>query len=210
MRKMMLWCGVLATLTYAAADVAGSLADEAYSVTSQGISELMATGSPSERIVDPIFLVYGVLTLAFGIGVVRAAGANRPLKIAGAVLAAYAAIGFAGPIFFEVKPRGMGAFDEAVPHVILTAVLVALWLLTMGFGAFAFGPEFKRQSFRTILTIVLFGAISGAYGGRLAANQPTPWFGIIERVVVYSALIWTSALAVQVLRSRPVLEESPP
>ena len=76
----------------------GSAAIPGYSFTSQAIGELMAIGAPSERLVDPLFITYGVLVLAFGVGVVREGlGRSRALRVAGALLIAYAAIGFTGP-----------------------------------------------------------------------------------------------------------------
>jgi hypothetical protein len=58
----------------AATDVLGGMRYEGYSFTSQAISELMATGAPSEAFVDPLFITYGVLALAFSVGVRRERG----------------------------------------------------------------------------------------------------------------------------------------
>jgi hypothetical protein len=44
------------------------------------------------------------------------------------------------------------------------------------------------------------GAISAPYGALLAADQPTPGFGIIERILIYSSLLWVAVLAVALLR----------
>ena len=50
-------------------------------------------------------------------------------------------------------------------------------------------------------------SIAGAYGGRLAAQQPTPGLGIYERISIYSYLLWVVVLAV-VLRRRAEAAES--
>ena len=199
-RRTLLVCGVLSSLLYAATDLVGGLVYPGYSFTSQAISELMATGAPSERVVDPLFLVYGVLALSFGIGVAReASNRNRALRIVGGLLIAYAVLGFSGPLWFEMHPRGTGGIDDT-PHIVLTAALVALTLLAIGIGAFALGTRFRRYSVATLLIVILFGAVSGAYGARLAAGQTTPGFGIVERVIVYGSLGWMAMLAVALLR----------
>lgn len=200
-RRVLLVCGILSSLLYVATDVLGGMRYPGYSFTSQAISELMAVGAPSEAFVDPLFITYGMLLLAFGMGVFReGAGRSRALRIAGALLIGYAAIGFAGPTFFEMHPRGAGSLDSDAPHIILTGVLVVLTLLAIGFGAFALAKRFRIYSFGTLLIIILLGALTAPYGPRLAAGQPTPGFGIIERILIYSSLLWVTALAVALLR----------
>ncbi len=39
-------------------------------------------------------------------------------------------------------------------------------------------------------------------GPRLAANSPTPWLGIEERVNIYASLLWSATLAVVLLQSK--------
>jgi uncharacterized protein DUF998 len=161
----------------------------------------MARGARSEAFVDPLFIMYGVLALAFGVGVVReAAGRSRALRITGVVLIASAAIGFAGPTLFEMGQRGAGSLEGDVPHIILTGALALLLLLAIGFGAFALGKGFRIYSFATLVTVIVFGALAGLYGARLAAGQPTPGFGIIERINVYATLLWVAVLAIALLR----------
>jgi CubicO group peptidase (beta-lactamase class C family) len=202
-RKTMLLCGILSFLLYVATDVLGGMRYEGYSFTSQAISELMATGAPSEAFVDPLFLAYCVLALAFGVGVRReGVGRSRALRITGALLMAYAAIGFAGPTFFEMKPRGTGSLESDAPHIILTGGLVLLTLLAIGFGAFAFGTRFRIYSVATLLTVVVCGALTAPNGARIAAGQPTPGFGILERITVYSSLLWMAVFALALLRRR--------
>ena len=98
-RKALLVCGILSSMLYVATDVLGGMRYEGYRFTSQAISELMATGAPSEAFVDPLFITYGVLALAFGVGVRReGVGRSRAMRITGALLMGYAALGFAGPL----------------------------------------------------------------------------------------------------------------
>src|SRR5688572_8573376 len=94
-RRILLACGVLSSLLYAVTDLLGGLRYPGYDFASQAISELMAAGAPSEAFVDPLFLAYDVLVLAFGIAVLReGAGRSRALRITGALLVGHAALGF--------------------------------------------------------------------------------------------------------------------
>ena len=199
--RALLACGFLSSLLYVATDILGGLRYEGYSFTSQAISELMAVGAPSEAFVDPLFIAYGVLALAFGVGVYREGlRRNRALQIAGALLIGYAAVGFTGPTLFEMHQRGVDGGASDTPHIVLTAVLVVLTLLTIGFGAFALGRRFRAYSFATLVIMIALGTLSGRYGARLAAGQPTPGFGIIERILIYSSLLWVMVLAVGLSR----------
>jgi hypothetical membrane protein len=199
----LLACGILSSLLYVATDVLGGLRYPGYNFTSRAISELMAIGAPSERFVDPLFLLYGLLVVAFGVAVLReGTGRSRTLLIAGALLMAYGAIGTTGPTLFEMHRHVPGNPVSDLPHIVLTGVLSVLTLLAIGVGAYSLGKRFRIYSYATFLVIVIFGALSSPYGAKLAAGEPTPGFGIIERILIYSSLLWMAVLAVALLRRR--------
>jgi hypothetical protein len=200
-REKLLQCGAAATLVYAAADLIGGLMYRGYSFSSQMVSELMAVGAPSERFVDPLFLLFDGLVIAFAVGVYREGlGASRRLEIVGALLAAYGVIGLSGPTLFEMHPRGSAGLASDTPHIVLTAVLVLLNLTAMGFAAFALGKRFRTYSLITLLTVVVFGTLAAPSGARLAAGEPTPGFGIIERINIYASTLWIAVLSIALLR----------
>ena len=200
-RRVLLFCGIISSLVYGAADVVGGIRYAGYSFTSQAVSELMAIGAPSESLVDPLFITFGVLTLAFGLGVFRhASGRSRSLRITGALLMGYAILGFTGPTLFEMHQRGVANVDSDTPHIVLTGLLVLLTLLAMGFGAVALGKRFRAYSLGTIILLIVLGVAGAPYGARLAAGLPTPGFGIVERILIYTSLLWMSVLAIALLR----------
>lgn len=199
-RWLLLGCGILSSLLYAATDLLGGLRYEGYSFTSQAISELMAIGAPSESFVDPLFILYGVLAAAFGVAVFHEGAGRRQLRITGALLTAYAFTCFTGPVFFEMNQRGVGATGSDLSHILVTAALVLLLLLTVAFGASTLGKRFRTYSWVTLATVIVFGALSAPFGVRLAAGQPTPGFGIIERIHVYAFMLWVAVFAIALLR----------
>lgn len=203
-RQLFLACGVLSSLLYAATDFLGGMRYEGYSFTSQAISELMAVGAPSESFVDPLFLLYAVFAVAFGVAVFQQGTRRRAVRITGALLTAYALVCFTGPVFFEMNQRGTGGTGNDPGHIIATAVLVLLLLLAVGVGANALGKRFRAYSWATLLTVIVFGAVSASFGARLAAGAPTPGFGIIERIHVYAFLLWIAVFAIALLRRRDI------
>ena len=94
-----------------------------------------------------------------------------------------------------------GSFTDHM-HILMTIVLVVLIFLFIGFGAGAAGKPFRIYSIATILMLLIFGALAGMQGPRVAANLPTPWLGITERVNVYGAMLWVLVLAVVLLRPK--------
>jgi len=200
-QRLLLLAGLLSSLLYVATDLVGGMRYAGYSFASQAVSELMAIGAPSETFVDPLFIIYGVLVLAFGVGVFReGVGRSSALRITGALLMGYAVIGLTGPTLFEMHQRGTNSVASDVPHIVLTGVLSLLTLLAIGCGASALGRRFRAFSFATLLTLIAFGAVTATYAARLAAGQPTPGMGITERIDIYSALLWLAVLSVALTR----------
>lgn len=195
----LLVCGILAAFVYVLTDVLGAMRYPGYDFTSQGISELMAVGAPTKHLVDSVFVVYGMLALAFAIGVLRESSGQRALRVTGLLLLGYSLVGAFGR-FVPAYPRSAGGFSDSLPHVILTGVLVVLMLAALGFASRALGKRFQIYTLATLGTLVALGIASGVYGSRLAANQPTPGFGIVERVLIYAYLVWAAVLGVLLVR----------
>jgi len=73
-------------------------------------------------------------------------------------------------------------------------------LLAIGFGAAAFGKGFRLYSIASLVILVAFGALTFLDAPRIAANLPTPWVGIWERINIGVFLLWVVVLAVALLR----------
>lgn len=205
--RILLLGGFLSSLLYVATDVFGGMLYRDYSFSSQAISELAAIGAPSKPFVDPLFMVYDFLAVAFGLGVLRVAGRNHALRLTALALVGLGVVGAAagvGNSFFSMHQRGTaGSIASDSPHIALTAILVMLLLVAMVFGGGALGPRFRTYSLATIATVIVFGALTAQFAPRLALGKPTPGMGIVERIDVYSALLWIAVLAVALLRRPP-------
>jgi hypothetical protein len=139
--------------------------------------------------------------IAFGIGVLGSAGRKRALRFTAILLVVYGAVSFVGP-FFPTHLRGAERSATDTMHIIVTSVIVLLIMLFIGFGAAARGKGFRLYSIGTILTLLVFGTLSGLQGPRIAAGLPTRRFGVMERVSVYSSVLWVLVLAIILLRGQ--------
>jgi hypothetical protein len=199
-RKTLLACGILSSLLYIAADVlAGFYHPDYHSYWSLTVSELSAIGSPTRPLVLPFFIAYGVLVIPFALGLRQSAVGNGALHIAGTLMLALGVINVIG-FPFPIHVRGAAPTYNETMHIILTALTVVVFLAAMGFAAAAFGKAFRLYSVVTIAVLLIFGALAGFEGPKIAANLPTPWVGAAERINIGGYLIWQIVLAVRAWR----------
>jgi hypothetical protein len=199
LRSILLICGMLAALLYVGSDIIAAMSWEGYSYTAQTVSELRAIGAPTRPLLVPLLFIYTLLEIAFGLGVLAAAGRKRALRITGVLLIGLGILDLAGPLF-PMHLRGAEGTLTDVMHIIVTAVTVLLILLIIGFGAAADGKWFRVYSFATLLLLILTGAWAFLDAPRIAANLPTPWLGVRERINIYGYMLWMVVLAIVLLR----------
>jgi len=189
----LLACGIAASLVYVAANIVGAIVWDGYSLKTFTISELAAIDAPSRPVVPAIMLAFGLLSLAFATGVVLS-GRERGLRVTGWLLVAVGVANLAGP-FVPMHLRGVeGSLTDAL-HIGTTAVTSLLLALAIWFGRKAFGPGFRTFSLVILAIMLGFGALAAADGPAIAANDPTPWVGVTERICIGAYLLWMIALA---------------
>jgi hypothetical membrane protein len=197
LKRALLVCGVLSSLLYIGIDALAAFRyGEYHSYVSQAISELGAIGAPTRAMVGPLFIIYGVLLLAFGLGVWASAG-KPALRIIGGLLIGIWAVGLVTPPMYL---RGTGNVSGDLPHIVLTGVIVVLILSAAAVGATLYGRRWRLYSLATIGTLLVSGALTGVAASRLAAGQSTPWLGVAERINIGAFLLWVAVLAVSLLR----------
>ena len=203
--KVLLICGILSSLLYVGADILLAMRWEGYSYSSQAISELSAIGAPTRPLWVAMTFLFNPLLIAFGIGVWGSAGEKRSLRITGVLLVLWGVLGFVW-LFFPMHMRGAIGSTTDTGHLVLSGVTVLLMTVFIGFGSGARGKWFRLYSILTILVMLVFGALVGMQAPRVAAQLPTPWMGVMERVSVFSPMLWVLVFAIVLLRG----QESPP
>jgi Protein of unknown function (DUF998) len=198
-RTALLVCGIVSSLLYVAMNVFVAMQWEGYSSASQTVSELSAIGAPTRRQWVALGIAYTLLVIAFGLGVWGSARRNRPLRVVGGLMVSYGVISLAWP-FAPMHLRGERLSLTDTMHIVLAIVTVLLMLLAIGFGTAAFGTRFRLYSIATLMILLAFGALTFRDGPRIAANLPTPWVGVWERINIGVFLLWVVVLATTLLR----------
>ena len=196
-RKTLLACGILASALYAAMLVFVPMRWQGYSSASQTVSELSAIDAPTRSLWVALGMFYIVLALAFGLGVWLSAERSRRLRLAGGALIAQTFVSLFWP---PMHLRGIAPTLTDTMHIVFAIAWLILMLLGMAFGAAAFGKWFRLYSAATLAVFIVFGTLSGIDGPRIAANLPTPWVGIWERINIGASLVWVVVLAITLLR----------
>jgi hypothetical protein len=178
---------------------------DGYSPVDQAVSELTSIGAPTRTPMIVEGFLYSALLVAFGIGVWLSAKGNQALRVTGGLLTAYGAM---GPLWYPFPMTARGQIGTTtgltdVMHLILGAVDVLFFVSITGFGAAAFGRRFRLYSILTLATVLVFGALTSMYVPRVAAGEPTPWLGVVERIMLGAFLLSVVVLAIILWRRHP-------
>ncbi|MEC5191452.1 MULTISPECIES: DUF998 domain-containing protein [unclassified Arthrobacter] len=203
--RALLVCGIVSSLLWpVTSEVLAALLYKDYSSFAQTISELTSIGAPTRTalIVEGFF--YEGLIIAFGIGVWQSARGKTALRVTGSLFIAYGAVGplwlpFPMTARVDIMPTAAFAVTD-VMHLILGAVDALLYVAILGFGAAALGKGFRVYSILTLVVVLVFGAWTNSFVPLVAAGQPTPWLGVVERVMIGAFLLWVVVLALLLLR----------
>lgn len=180
----------MSSLVCLSMDFVGGTRWENYSWLSQEFSRLSAIGAPSRSIHLVLSLIYSLLIIAFGVGIWLSSGQKKTLRVIGSAFTIYAIDNWLWPQFFpEYLSQTVSALTNTM-HIVLTVVTVLTWILIFGFAIVAFRKWMRLYSIETLLAVIIFGSLAGSQGAALAAGQPTPWLGLMERINIYSFMIW--------------------
>jgi hypothetical protein len=199
-------CGLLYAVSYPVVnDVIAAGRYEGYSRMSQAVSELSATGAPTQTLLLRVGPIFSLLLIGFGAGIWRSAGDRRSLRVTGALVLAHGAMSvlwmFAPMSRREVIAAG-GATDADTWHLVLSAATGLFVAATVIASAFAFGWAYKVYAAVTVAAALGLSMMS-AQVADIEAGRPTPSMGWLERAGIGAWLLWMAVLAIALLR-RPV------
>jgi len=202
-RRIPLISGILSSVLYVIMNVVAAINYNGYDPVSQTVSELSAIDAPTRSFWVPLGVVYTLLVALFGWGIWQAALNNRYLRIGGAFLLTYGLVGLGWPPMHqrEVLAAGGGTFTDTM-HIVYSMVTVLLMLLAMWFTSKGLGKQFRYYSVFSIGMLIILGTWTGLEAPKLEQNLPTPWLGLVERILILIFLVWIAALAVLLLRTK--------
>jgi len=146
--------------------------------------------------------IYTAFVVAFAVGLFWWSRArSRGLRVISIALVAYAAANLVWPQFYpENMSQSVSAFTNMM-HIVITGVVVTTWLAILGIATASYKGWLRLYSIGTIAVVLVFGGgLAGWQGALMAAGQPHPWLGLVERVNIYGFYAWMSVLAVATLR----------
>lgn len=198
--KFLMFSGVLAPLTYVLAVVIGGILRPGYSHITQYVSELIEAGAPNKAILDPLFSIYNILTIAFGIGLllyIRETSENRRKMIGtigACILVAEGLFGFV-TVFFPQDPIGSPATSTGNMHIVLASLSSLTTMLAMLlFGLwFRVIPNLRTYGLYSFVSLAIVFISGGVAASTIA--HPGPVNGLIERVTIFGFIQWLFVIA---------------
>ncbi len=208
--RVLLVCGVAAGALFLAMDLLAAFwLYPGYEYTSQQVSELSAIGSPSREFWMTMGYPHFALSIAFAAGVWRAAAGRPSLTITALFLGLFAVNSLLWGIVAPMHMRGADFTATDTMHIVFAGSAVALMLGFMISGALSQGMAFRWFTGLVSIAMLAAGGIVSTAIPAIAAGEPTPWMGLVERVSVFAPMLWMAAFAVALLREQPKASTSP-
>ncbi len=203
LRKILVSCGLLASLLYLGMNIFIPMAYPGYNYSEQAVSELSAVGATTRN--SWIFWanIYAVLSIAFGIGIWLSAKGKRSLQIVAALMVVSAAIGLFWPPMHQREDlvAGKGSTTDTL-HIVFSAITVLAFLLMMAFSAGVFGKKFRIYAIGSLVLIIFFFILTSLESPKMEANLPTPLLGVWERIGIGLYMLWMAVFAFLLLNQR--------
>jgi len=201
-RKIFIVCGMLIPLTYIVMYVLGGALRPGYNHISESVSELLSPGAPNRSLITIIDLIYGLLHIAFGIGVlqfIRGGEYNTTIANIGAWFIIGAGVAIVGTAIFPQDAMGAPAtipgkihlalvFGALLPFSFLSTLLIGIWAQRTGIF-----PGFALYTFISFGVMVIIGGLGGAMAG-------TPYMGIGERISALTIHQWLFVFALKIFQ----------
>jgi len=186
--------GILSVILYFLHVILGEMFYEGYNPLAQAISDLTASNSPSKNIARPFSMLYGICAVSFSIGFFAYIKnkINKVIAVSSFVFCVMNTISFLGYTFFPLSEAGYAGTFQDKMHVTVTilvvlSTIVSLVLYSVGFLR---TKEHKRLGVISIITLSILTA------GAMSINiMPKEYFGLAERINVYSIIIYTGILS---------------
>jgi hypothetical protein len=196
----LLLCGAASSILYPIIDLIGAVNYPGYDYSAQAISEMSATGAPTASLLVPWYSLWSILFLAFTLGVWIVGRTRRPLRWCAALLLAVAIVGFGFSLFPMSQRSAVPTFSDTM-HLVVAGAIMLLLSAAILTGARAFDGSFGIHSATTVIVMLLFFIATLRDVPNVAADLPTPYMGLSERISMAAWLLWIALFSVKLLRT---------
>ena len=185
--------GVVSFVSYAVAVIFSPLAYPGYDWLSQAVSDLSAASSPSLSLWNSLTAFYNVCeTLCVTVVCLGIRGKkNKLLRVGVYIFAVMEWVSAVGYRAFPLSESGYAGAFQDVMHMIVTAVVVLLSIVSLTIIVIAGAKDKNCRSYGICALIALLMMLVGALGMKIV---PAAYFGVVERFSVFAATGFNAAL----------------
>lgn len=194
MQSLSLILGIFAVIFYFLHVIIGKALYPGYNSISQAISDLTADGAPSHQIASSLANVFAIfsVSMCFVLCLFVNGKMNRLFRIGVYTFTAMNLTSAIGYAFFPLSESGFAGEFQDIMHGVVTGIVVLLTiisfiLVTIGLKK---SKQYKLYYLISILSIILLFGSSMAMG-----IIPMEYFGIVERISVYTVVLYNLFLS---------------
>jgi heme/copper-type cytochrome/quinol oxidase subunit 4 len=160
----------------------------------QAISDLTASNSPSKNIAIPFTTIYGIFTVIFSIYffVYFKQKINKFVTFGAGIFCIMPIVSSLGYTFFPLSEPGFAGTFQDKMHMVVTIIVVLFTIIAL--ISFIIGL-FRTEKLKYLGIISLCTFLLLLTGSMLINILPKEYFGIAERINVYSIVIYTGILS---------------
>jgi len=191
--------GISSVILYFLHIIFGEIFYEGYNPLAQAISDLTASNSPSKNIARLFSMLYGICAVSFSIGFFAYLRnkINKAVTVSSFVFCLMNAISFFGYTFFPLSESGYADTFQDKMHVIITIFVVLLTIVSLVLYSIGF---FRAKGHKWLGIISISSLLVLIAGATLINIMPKEYFGVAERINVYSIIIYTGILALWMIK----------
>ena len=198
-QELLYLSGMISPILFIFVTIIGGALRPGYSHVSDTISELFSPGSPNKLMLDILHTMTAILTIAFGIGLLRYVRFSEYNNSIGNIAASIIILmGLVNILTATIFPQDAWNTDPTIQgqmHKVLAGVLALLSILsTLMFGIWSQNanifPYFGVYSFVTVALLVITG-------GFAVVKLGSPIMGLTERITILVGLQWTFLFALK-------------
>ena len=187
--------GIFGVLFYFLHVFFGTIFYDGYNPMAQAISDLTASDSPSKNIAMVFSMLYGIFSIIFTICFFKKykSKINKPVTLGAFFLCIMTIVSFLGYTFFPLSESGYAGTFQDKMHIVVTIIVVLFSIIAL----ILFIIGFLRTKNIKYLGVVSLCTILLLFIGSMLMNiLPKEYFGIAERINVYSIVIFIGILSI--------------
>ena len=187
--------GIVSFLSYTAAVVLSPLAYPGYNWMAQAVSDLSAANAPSLALWNQLSAFYNTCeVVCVTLVCIGLQGQKTKLLRTGvslfAIMEWVSAIGYR---MFPLSESGYAGAFQDVMHMVVTAAVVVLSIVSLGIIIAAGAKDRSCRSYGVCAAVALGMMLVGALGMKIV---PAAYFGVVERFSVFAATGFNAALGI--------------